>query len=296
MGIKGMTTLTLTLAIFQASQGVAHSFDRRGASALHWAAGSGHLNVVQYLIQHCACDPNLGQRGKRSFSGRTALHWAARNGHLHVVQYLVQNCNAALDASTADGTTAFGWASWQGHLKVMKFLHNQGCNVHMPNTFGCNAVLWCAQGEGVRLETIEWLKAIGCKMSIVNANGHGALHKAAQRGRGDIVEWLVTELRNEIEFAWIGPDSDGYCPSDLAGVGGHIELAEKIAKFEIDLATYLIAKVGGTDDELLPEWLTRRKYCYSHQHSLYLWEPWAGVARIQNRLLRSNDISSSSLP
>lgn len=85
-----------------------------------WAAGSGHLRILQYLIESCGCSPDLPQRGQRSFLGRTALHWAARNGHLEVVRYLVEKRNVNIDAGTADGTTAFCWASWQGHLPVMK--------------------------------------------------------------------------------------------------------------------------------------------------------------------------------
>lgn len=98
------------------------TLDRNGATALHWAAGCGHVNIVSYLIEKCKCCPNQGQIGKRSFAGRTPLHWAARNGHLKVVEYLIERCNGAVDieAKTGDGTTAFCWAAWQGHLDVMK--------------------------------------------------------------------------------------------------------------------------------------------------------------------------------
>eukprot|EP00549_Striatella_unipunctata_P025144 CAMPEP_0118680348 /NCGR_PEP_ID=MMETSP0800-20121206/4313_1 /TAXON_ID=210618 ORGANISM="Striatella unipunctata, Strain CCMP2910" /NCGR_SAMPLE_ID=MMETSP0800 /ASSEMBLY_ACC=CAM_ASM_000638 /LENGTH=142 /DNA_ID=CAMNT_0006576483 /DNA_START=107 /DNA_END=536 /DNA_ORIENTATION=- len=44
--------------------------DRRGAQALLYAAGGGHLELVKYLVESCNCSPHEGQQGKRSFCGR----------------------------------------------------------------------------------------------------------------------------------------------------------------------------------------------------------------------------------
>jgi ankyrin repeat protein len=267
----------------------AHARDRKGASPVIWAAGGGHLEMVRFLVEACGCDPNQPQDGKRSFSGRTPLHWAARNGHLHMVEYLVRDCKVDVEASTIDGTTAFGWASWQGHLEVMDFLLEHGCcNIHAVNAFGCNAVLWAAQGKGDNT-IMEWLQAHGCDMICTNHNGHGVFHKAAQRGHGLMCQWFFqnhveaatsSDLRSALRL--IGPDTEGYCASDLAGIEGHIELAETLASMEMEVASRLSAH--STE---LPVWLTEPQEGISMRVSdkeLYSWEKYGGVRRIRSRL------------
>ena len=275
--------------------------DRHGAPLLLWAAGGGHLPLVRYLVEECGCDPDAPQTGKRAFGGRTALHWAARKGHAAIVEYLLslrlpssstsgksseeedhhetEDCTNAtttarrrMEAATADGTTAFGWAAWQAHTQVLELLHRRGCRVDARNQFGCNAVLWAAQGKGDP-STIQWLERVGCCTWAVNHSGHGLLHKAAQRGRRDLCEWFVRErlfpwllkqqqqqqqpiLRREGSknsksddddddnddsvtmlhvFRLIGPDNDGCTPSDLAGMEDHRELAIYLAQQEMAL-------------------------------------------------------------
>lgn len=248
------------------------------------------------------CSPNLGQQGKRSFSGRTPLHWSARNGHLDVVRYLVDKCQVDIDAATADGTTAFCWASWQGHLSVMKFLSERGADVQKSNSFGCNAVLWCAQGEGT-VETMQWLQSVGLNLLGTNTNGHGALHKAAQRKRKDLCQWLCESVFKNVDgndeslFDNIGPDTEGCCPSDLAGMGGGYELALYIAKQECKLARLwgmqplegsdgCVAKSGKLRESLL-KWFEGNELLDAHNVNtgdLNVWEPWGGARRIVSNL------------
>jgi len=111
--------------------------DRHGSSALLWASGGGHLEIVKWLVGELKVD---GQA--RSKNGRTALHWAARNGHLNVCAYVVQKCNLGVDDKTNDGDTAFMLAAWQGRLDVCKWLvEDCGADAHSVNRWGCNAVV-----------------------------------------------------------------------------------------------------------------------------------------------------------
>ena len=227
-----------------------------GSPALLWAAGGGHLDVCVFLVEECHADPLARQQSRRSFGGRTALHWAARNGHLNVCAYLVRVMStsnttvtrkgsaepsaaaasgAPVDVATDDGTTAFCWASWQGHLDVMKFLVAAGCNPHLKNKYGCNAAMWAVQGDGGVAEC-KYLKSLGVAFNGLNLNGHGTVHKAAQRGKREVAEWLLCE-EGTITESQLGRDGEGYSPAGLAAVEGHAALAAWLAEKETQMSS-----------------------------------------------------------
>ena len=258
--------------------------DHRGATLLLWAAGAGHLDICRYLIESCQCDPNVPQLGKRSFRGRTALHWAARKGHVHIVEYLLEQSglfSVEVDAATQDGTTAFHWAAWQAHERVLRILVQAKANVKHLNSYGCNAALWAAQGEGTA-QTMEWLESVGCPTFLVNNAGHGVLHKAAQRGRKDVCEWFWDRLLENCSqtdsehctLELIGPDNDGLMPSDLAGMEGH----EDLALFLVEKEVHLVKLVRAATEKCPPSWFSQAVVPSKQR----IWEPWAGVARLKS--------------
>jgi ankyrin repeat protein len=270
--------------------------DRHGAGALLWSAGAGHLACVRLLCEEAPVgrepldpnDPATHQGGRRAYRGRTALHWAARNGHLDVVRYLVTEKNADVDARTFEGTTAFGWAVWRGRLEVARWLVEQGkCAFAAVNTFGCNAAMWCAQGAeeerdereaksaGEKLAgadppansdelgevppTTAYVASLGVSFRPINANGHSAVHKAAQRGRRDVCAFLLgrrwprgldaprggdANEKNEkekeeeararalVDANHLRRDDEGFRPSDLARLAGDAKLHAWLAAEE----------------------------------------------------------------
>lgn len=255
--------------------------DRHGASALLWAAGAGHLDAVKYLVEEAGIDPaTTAQVGRRAYHGRTAAHWAARNGRTDVVAYLIGERGAPVDARTAEGTTAFAWACWQGHVATARWLVERGnCAFGAVNTFGCNAAMWCVQGRAAGLDACEYVKSLGVSFRLLNANGHSAAHKAAQRGRRDVCAWLLgwewpegretpaprrvdpapgpgSEIarrdplaRALVDAAHLGPDDEGFRPSDLARLAGDLDLRDflEARQREADAADAADAEIDESD-------------------------------------------------
>jgi ankyrin repeat protein len=214
--------------------------DRNGSSGMLWAAGGGHLECLKYLIVHCGMDPRCEQqRGRRGYAGRTVLHWAARNGHLECVRHLLEACKMAVDAPSEDGTTPFHLAVWQNHIGVCHYLVQQGACPELCNSYGCNAVLWAGQGPCVGVEMMELLSKLRVDFNIFNENGQGVLHKAAQRGKLDVCQWLMkaNKLGSGVHLSkhFQPTKTEQSTPSELATYAGNEELARWLIEWEQDL-------------------------------------------------------------
>ena len=188
-----------------------------------------------------------------------------------------------------------------------RFLHQNGCDINSLNQFGCNALLWCSQGAATP-EIFSWLHSTGADFTLVNDNGHSALHKAAQRGNASACKWLVDmylhkpesdvdgQRGNASACKWlllIGPDAEGACPSDLCGMNGHENLAKWLSKQECDFVQRIVSPMHLTKFNTqahaskcrkicgslaLPSWL-RDSQC-THQSE-------CGISKMRDVLLRN---------
>ncbi len=74
-----------------------------GLTALHYAAGYGHLDAVKFLLS-IGADINA-----KDDKGWTALHWAVIGGNIEAVKFLLSN-GAQVDIKDNNGSTARDYA------------------------------------------------------------------------------------------------------------------------------------------------------------------------------------------
>lgn len=87
--------------------------DRRGCSALHWAAQNGNAQMVGLLLDDGRIDVNA-----QTHRGSTALHLAAKAGHIGAVNRLLMTDTIDINAQNRKGRTALWYATRQGHDQV----------------------------------------------------------------------------------------------------------------------------------------------------------------------------------
>lgn len=229
--------------------------DRNGSIAEHWAAGGGHLKCLQLLhryrdmvsasdsIEEKSHDDDdvsatTSNRRQRRRDGRTSLHFACKNGQVDVIAYLLEERSRVarfdVDIATGDGTTPLHLACFSGHFSTIKLLiERYGADIQRKNDWGCGVAHWIAMSvnpaqEEVVVQICQYLRTEhNICFAERQAQGHSAVHKAAQKKNRGIIEWCH-KCMNSVEKEEAGKSDDGgNKPSDIwTSAGGDAEFAE----------------------------------------------------------------------
>ena len=230
--------------------GLLNTRDRHLSVAEHWAAGGGHLDCLEYLVQlrktHALDNNKSGSDSQstriRRRDGKTSLHYAARNGHVHCIDYLLRENIYAVDELSGESTTPLHLACFGGQLEAAQFLYMNGANVAACNEWGCSAAHWAAMTKCTDEVTVralcDWLQDRNVSFEQQQKQGHSALHKAAQRKNRILIEWMAGEKANggagltqKKKNLAGSPDIGGHRPSDIwLSVGGEPTVAEWMRK------------------------------------------------------------------
>jgi ankyrin repeat protein len=185
---------------------------------LHEAASSGKLGTVKNFIENRKYNPN-----GRDPVGATPLYCACKGGHLEVMQYLVDAHHC--DDPPLQNDETLHLAVLSGKLDTVKFLiEKEGCD---PNCRGKNGatLLHSAAIEG-HLEIIQYLVSKHhCDPSLRDDKDNATLHLAAENGKLHIVKYLIENWK---------------CRCDDGGQNGKTPLHFACEKGHLDVVQYLL--------------------------------------------------------
>ncbi|TDH64887.1 hypothetical protein CCR75_000242 [Bremia lactucae] len=177
-----------------------------GCSALHGAAASGQLEMVQWMGKQVTVDWSA-----MDHDDQTALHYAAFYGHLEVVQYLVEN-GAPLDAPDKFGRLAHCSAAINGHLDVVSYLLEEclsPIDINAVDEYGGTCLHWAAS-KG-RKEVIQYLCMKGIDIHITSYDNKTAYQIAKDKHKQKCVQFLKNWYETAQKFvhaAEVGDDEE----------------------------------------------------------------------------------------
>lgn len=106
-------------------------------SVLMLAALKGYLPLVKKLVEHDA-DVNK--------TGWTPLHYAASSGQVAVIEFLLDN-SAYIDAESPNGSTPLMMAAMYGSPEAVKVLIQAGADLNIKNQLGLSALDFAVRGN-----------------------------------------------------------------------------------------------------------------------------------------------------
>ena len=225
-----------------------HATDDSSWTALHSAAWSGDLELLQYLIE------NGSDIFSETNDGRSCLHLAAKRGHLKICRALLQNYNLDMYARDDSGLCVLHHAAWSGDLELFQYLIEKGSDIfiktknnssclHFAAKVGslkiCRAVLQnynfdinARDDDGFTVlhsaawsgdsELLQYLIENGSDIFSKTKNGRSCLHIAAEQGHLKICRVLLENYN----FVVHERDDDGLAVLHSAALGGDLELLQ----------------------------------------------------------------------
>ncbi|KAK8113490.1 ankyrin repeat-containing domain protein [Apiospora sp. TS-2023a] len=204
-----------------------------GGNALHLAAGSGNVEILNFYIQHNLYHDLLESTTDMGFR---PLHRAALCGKLDAVENLyLQDCN--INAEGGDGSNALHLAAKYGHYEVAKYLVQLGCR-STTDYAGRSPLSYAHQSDNRNL--IDYLESVDSNSLEGTEHGEIALgvdfgfRAMAARTFEDAIHKNKLALCQSLHRA--GCDLDGSLPS----CGGCSPLIKAVICQKLGIVNWLL--------------------------------------------------------
>eukprot|EP00117_Sycon_ciliatum_P043801 scpid51278/ scgid31667/ Espin; Ectoplasmic specialization protein len=198
---------------------LSEDIDSGGLSAIHLAALKNRTDTVAWILKvlgkTCVIHP--------SRSGITAVHIAAASGHLNILELLTKKDKRGVFYVDSAGTTPVYFAAQEGRLECMRHMvENVKADAISRCDDGMTTVHCAAQGG--HLHVVQWLVTTQGEEVVLAKTQDGAtpVHFAAAMGHAELLEWILS-LPKIGEQARNTTDLDGGTPAHDAADNGQLQ-------------------------------------------------------------------------
>ena len=155
--------------------------EKNGCTPFILAAGAGHLDVCQYLLNEGA------DIDSQSDSGFTATFSACSSGNIEIVKFLYE-AGADIEKRSNKGSTPLYIAAVHGHLDIVSYLHSVGGDIEAADNNGLTALHAAVGAGGSSIKVFAFL--INCGCDITRRDVHG--RKPLDYARRDPLHMLIS--------------------------------------------------------------------------------------------------------
>ncbi|XP_067683447.1 serine/threonine-protein phosphatase 6 regulatory ankyrin repeat subunit B-like [Haliotis asinina] len=199
--------------------------DVNNDNVLHHACRGGATGIIEYVLSQDIVDVN--GKGKNDL---TPVMIAAEKAHKDIF-YLLLSKGSDLSGRSVSGDYILHCASIGGNVEIIEYLLSQGVDdINSKGQLGATPVMMAAQK--VRREAFGLLVSRGSDLTVVDENNDSLLHHACSGGCVDIVEYVISVSRNDINRR----GQHGLTPVMMAAYKGNTLAFHALAKTQCDMS------------------------------------------------------------